>query len=97
MSLTSDPATGQSSRSTTSGTAGPESQTNTLSAALSLLTALKPRIMAILSGHKLSVALNRMDIMNPDRGDLDKAHVLWVGPLLEGDDARRLREVCGMC
>ena len=53
--------------------------------------------MAILSGHKLSVALNRMDIMNPDRGDLDKAHVLWVGPLLEGDDARRLREVCGMC
>jgi len=35
--------------------------------------------------------------MKPDRGDLDQAHVMWLGPLLEGDDDdRRLREVCAL-
>jgi len=36
--------------------------------------------------------------MTPDRGDLDRAHVVWLGPLLEedDDDARRLREVCAL-
>ena len=47
--------------------------------------------------HHLRVALNRMDIMKHDRGNLDNAHVLWLGPLLEGDNAKRLWEVCGMC
>jgi len=75
----------------------PQPQSKTLSSALALLTALKPRIRTILGDHKLRVALDRMDIMKPDRGDLDRAHVMWLGPLLEGDDdARRLREVCAL-
>jgi activating signal cointegrator complex subunit 1 len=74
----------------------PPQQLKTLSSALALLAALRPRIMSILSGYRLRVALDRMDIMKPTRGDLDQAHVLWVGPLLEGADAGRLREVCGM-
>jgi activating signal cointegrator complex subunit 1 len=68
----------------------------TLSSALSLLTDLKPRILDILGDQKLRVALNRMDIMKPERGDLDMAHVLWLGPLLEDEDGRRLKHVCGM-
>jgi len=35
--------------------------------------------------------------MKPAQGDLDQAHVMWLGPLLEGDDdARRLKEVCAL-
>jgi activating signal cointegrator complex subunit 1 len=51
--------------------------------------------MAVLGEHKLRIALDRMDVMKPDRGDLTRAHVLWLGPALEGEDARRLKEVCG--
>jgi len=58
--------------------------------------ALKPRIMSILGTHKLRIALDNMDIMKPDRGDLDRAHVLWLGPGLEGEDAMRLSEVCAL-
>jgi hypothetical protein len=36
-----------------------------------------------------------MDIMNPDRGDVEKAHVLWVGPDETLEEAQRLRVVCG--
>ena len=70
-------------------------QSKTLCSALALLTALKPRIMAILGDYKLCVPLDRMDIMKPDRGDLDKAHVLWLGPSPESEHASRLSEVCG--
>jgi activating signal cointegrator complex subunit 1 len=68
----------------------------TVTSAVALLQSLKPSISAILGQQKLRVALDRMDIMKPDRGDLEKAHVLWVGPALEGDDAKRLKDVCGM-
>jgi len=67
----------------------------TLESALTLLNNLKPRIMDILSGEKLRVDLNTLDIMPPDRGDLDKAHVLWMGPAVVDD--HKLRTVCGWC
>jgi activating signal cointegrator complex subunit 1 len=51
--------------------------------------------MSILGTHRLRIALDNMDIMKPDRGDLDRAHVLWLGPSLVGEDARRLTEICG--
>lgn len=70
--------------------------TETLSAAISLLQSLKPRVTEILGKKKLRVALNRMDIMKPSRGDLEQAQVLWVGPLLEDEDARRLHELAGL-
>jgi activating signal cointegrator complex subunit 1 len=84
------------STSVSQSTIVPEMQSKTLSSALTLLTALKPRIMAILGDHKLCVPLDRMDIMKPDRGDLDKAHVLWLGPSLESQHTSMLSEVCGM-
>ena len=65
----------------------------TLEAAVRFLNELKPRVMEMLAGHKLLVGLNLVDIMRPERGDLEKAHVLWTGPSNEGEDARRLRDV----
>jgi activating signal cointegrator complex subunit 1 len=73
-----------------------QAPTKTVSAAISLLQSLKPRITEILGNEKLRVALNRMDIMKPNRGDLEQAHVLWVGPHVENDDAKRLRDVAGL-
>ena len=67
----------------------------TLSAALSLLTSLQPQISALLRGASLKIPLQLMDIMPPDGGDPNKAHVLWVGPPHEHEDAQRLRKVGG--
>lgn len=66
-----------------------------VSAALALLAALKPRIRELLAGAPLRVALRHVDIMKPDRGDLARAHVLWAGPSSEGEDMARLRSVAG--
>ncbi|KAI6144636.1 kinase A anchor protein [Pisolithus tinctorius] len=65
----------------------------TLQDALSLLLSLKPRIMELLSGSRLCVPLHRMNIMEPDGGDPDNAHVLWLGPSHDGEDARRLQRI----
>ncbi|KAH8078396.1 AKAP7 2'5' RNA ligase-like domain-containing protein [Cristinia sonorae] len=65
----------------------------TLHSAAALLQKVKPGIMALLSGHKLQVALKRVDIMKPERGSLDKAHVFWAGPPEDGDDVARLKAV----
>lgn len=66
----------------------------TLEAAKGLLNGLKPRIMSILSGQSLKVALQRVDIMKPERGSLEKAHVFWAGPAEDGEDVVRLKAVC---
>lgn len=73
-----------------------QTRPKTLQSALSILTELRPRILDILGGQKLRVALNRMDIMQPERGDRDKAHVLWLGSRLDDEDGMRLKDVCSM-
>ncbi|KIK91414.1 hypothetical protein PAXRUDRAFT_830864 [Paxillus rubicundulus Ve08.2h10] len=71
----------------------PSDTRKTLSQALSHLETLRPQIAKILSGKRLSVPLRMMDIMQPDQGNPDNAHVLWLGPSSETEDARRLRRV----
>lgn len=66
----------------------------TLANAVRQLQQLKPRITAILAGRRLQVPLTRVDIMKPERGSLEKAHVLWAGPPEHGEEASRLRAVC---
>ncbi|KAH7884930.1 kinase A anchor protein [Phlebopus sp. FC_14] len=65
----------------------------TLSEALALLSSLGPRIKESLAENHLCVPLQRMDIMKPDRGDPDNAHVLWLGPSFDTEDALRLKAV----
>ncbi|CCM05511.1 uncharacterized protein FIBRA_07734 [Fibroporia radiculosa] len=65
----------------------------TLGAALSLLQEIRPRVMEMLGKERLRVGLNCMDIMKPERHDLDRAHVMWVGPGQHGDEAARLKRV----
>ncbi|TFK48877.1 hypothetical protein OE88DRAFT_1633955, partial [Heliocybe sulcata] len=64
-----------------------------VAAALALLSELRPRILGILAGEKLRVELKAMDIMKPDRGDPERAHVMWMGPRNNGSGTK-LREVC---
>ncbi|KAF8551128.1 hypothetical protein OG21DRAFT_1605495 [Imleria badia] len=65
----------------------------TLSDALSLLASLGPQISALLCGASLKIPLQLMDIMPPDGGNPDRAHVLWFGPPHEHEDGQRLRQV----
>lgn len=74
---------------------GAPSDGRTVSDALSLLRSLKPQIMGLLRGHRLCVPLQRMHIMEPDGGDPDRAHVLWLGPSPDSPDAQRLQRVGG--
>lgn len=67
----------------------------TLSGATALLQNLRPRILELLENAQLNVVFDRVDIMRPDRGDLEKAHVMWVGPSQDSEDARRLKLVSG--
>lgn len=67
----------------------------TLSEALSLLSSLRPQLLELLCGARLKVPLHMMGIMPPDRGDPHKAHVLWLGPPHENEDAQRLHKVGG--
>ena len=66
----------------------------TLEVAVRQLQDLKPHITNILAGRRLRVPLTRVDIMKPERGSLEKAHVLWAGPPEDGEDVARLRAVC---
>ncbi len=68
----------------------------TLEMAKNVLQELRPQILGILAGEKLIVRLDRMDIMKPERGNQERANVMWIGPSLEGESARRLRRVAGM-
>lgn len=65
----------------------------TLADAQALLTRLRPRIMELLDGHSLCIPLTEMNIMNPDRGNADNAHVLWLGPSPNTKDAQRLKSI----
>ncbi|EKM59199.1 uncharacterized protein PHACADRAFT_191520 [Phanerochaete carnosa HHB-10118-sp] len=65
----------------------------TVAAALALLRELRPRVQALLAGAPLRVALRHVDIMRPDRGDPERAHVMWAGPSLDSEDARHLKRV----
>ncbi|KAL4066464.1 P-loop containing nucleoside triphosphate hydrolase protein [Scleroderma yunnanense] len=73
--------------------ASPAAPNRTVADALSLLRSLKPRIMELLVGSRLCVPLERMHIMEPDGGDPDRAHVLWLGPSPDNADACRLQRV----
>lgn len=67
---------------------GPETSSKTspsLSSAIELLHNLRPQILSRLNNKPLSAALEAMDIMRPDGGDPERAHVLWVGPSLTND------------
>lgn len=65
----------------------------TLADAQALLTRLRPRIMELLDGHSLCIPLTEMNIMNPDRGNADNAHVLWLGPSPNTKDTQRLKSI----
>lgn len=65
----------------------------TLADAQALLWKLRTRVMELLDGHSLCIPLTEMSIMNPDRSDADNAHVLWLGPSLDTEDAQRLKSV----
>lgn len=65
----------------------------TLANAQALLSSLRPRVMELLDGHGLRIPLTEMNITKPDRGDADNAHILWVGPSLDTEDAQRLKIV----
>ncbi|KAG1844451.1 kinase A anchor protein [Suillus tomentosus] len=71
----------------------PGSSGRTLEDAQALLCTLRTRVMELLNGHSLSIPLTEMNIMNPDRGNADNAHVLWLGPSLDTEDAQRLKSV----
>ncbi|KAK7682304.1 hypothetical protein QCA50_014507 [Cerrena zonata] len=75
------------------GTTSHGTRPKTLDTAAQLLNELKPQVMKMLAGEKLRIGLKRIDIMKPERGDLEKAHILWTGPAQEGEDAKRLRDV----
>ena len=53
--------------------------------------------MELLLGNRLRVPLQRMHIMDPDGGDPDHAHILWLGPSPDAADAQRLQRVGGEC
>ncbi|KAG1728998.1 kinase A anchor protein [Suillus lakei] len=74
-------------------TLGLVSSGRTLADAQALLLTLRTRVMELLNGHSLCIPLTEMNIMNPDRGNADNAHVLWLGPSLDTEDAQRLKTV----
>ncbi|CAL1713815.1 unnamed protein product [Somion occarium] len=65
----------------------------TLESATQLLNELKPKVTELLVGQKLRVGLKRINIMKPEHGDPDRAHVLWAGPDYNDEDARRLNAI----
>ncbi|KAI0671288.1 AKAP7 2'5' RNA ligase-like domain-containing protein [Trametes maxima] len=66
---------------------------STLQAAKRVLEEVRPKILEALGGRKLQVKLERVDIMKPERGDQERAHVMWVGPAVEAEGGRRLQTV----
>ncbi|OSX57080.1 hypothetical protein POSPLADRAFT_1067877 [Postia placenta MAD-698-R-SB12] len=70
-----------------------EPTSRTLDGALALLHQVRPQVMQMLKGQKLRVAFRNIDIMKPERGDLERAHVMWVGPSPEDNSAGLLKSV----
>ncbi|KZS95178.1 hypothetical protein SISNIDRAFT_494566 [Sistotremastrum niveocremeum HHB9708] len=71
-----------------------EADTHTITSALNLLHSLSSKIGEILDGEKLLVPLDRMNIMKPDRGDPEQAHVMWIGPSDTSVYYPKLKQVC---
>ena len=93
-----EPSATSGSRSSTAyaGQEQPDpASARTLQSAVAFLEKMKPRIMEELKGQDLRVGLKLMDIMRPDRGDLTQAHVMWVGPSYEDENAKTLKRACG--
>lgn len=90
-------ATGASGTETGTSQAVQAAPSRTLHAAITLLRSLRPRILELMQNSPLVVGLHRVDIMRPDQGQLEKAHVMWAGPAFEGGsgDAYRLKSVAG--
>ncbi|KZT12310.1 uncharacterized protein LAESUDRAFT_691583 [Laetiporus sulphureus 93-53] len=65
----------------------------TLQSAIALLNEIRPQVMELLGEEHLRVELRNVDIMKPNRRDLEQAHVMWVGPSDEGDNTQRLKRV----
>ncbi|PCH40591.1 hypothetical protein WOLCODRAFT_68100 [Wolfiporia cocos MD-104 SS10] len=71
----------------------PAARPRTLASAVALLQEVGLRIREILGREPLRVSLCQMDIMKPERRDPERAHVMWVGPSPDREDARRLKKV----
>ena len=72
----------------------------TISSAIAFLQSLRPRIIDELGGAGLRIPLERIGIMKPERGNMERAHVMFAGPAVEdpmSEDVRRLKRVCGKC
>ncbi|KAI0630023.1 kinase A anchor protein, partial [Trametes polyzona] len=68
-----------------------DSPERTVEHAKRVLDELRPKILEALGGEALRVRLDRMDIMKPERGDRERANVMWVGPAGEGESGKRLK------
>ena len=73
----------------------PAPRPRTLATAIALLNELRPRITAIIQGRPLTASLRLVDIMRPDNGDLERAHVMWAGPSYQDEEGIRLKRVAG--
>ena len=97
MSLSGANADDASSRNTEQQGQTVDAGKKTLTAALTLLTSLRPRLVSLLAGNPLRIPLTSLDIMKPERNDVDRAHVCFVGPSekdIESEGGRRLWAVC---
>ncbi|KAL6300641.1 hypothetical protein BKA93DRAFT_740086, partial [Sparassis latifolia] len=65
----------------------------TLRTAAVLLEEIRPALLEMLDGARLRVALKSMDIVKPERQDLERAHVMWVRPSPRNEDFERLRKL----
>lgn len=73
----------------------PNPSHQTVASALALLESLRPRILALLEGQQLRVPLEQIDIMPPERGHPECAHVMFASPRYDSEDGKRLKRVCG--
>ena len=66
-------------------------------AAIKVLQDVKPKVMELLAGEKLRVSLDSMDIMQPERRNQERAHVMWVGPALDSASTDLFKKVAREC
>jgi len=73
---------------------------HTIESALNLLRSLRPQLLETLrsdgAASSLSVPFSKIDIMSPERGDNEKAHVMWAGPSAEQLKGSALHKVSHM-
>ncbi|TDL19159.1 hypothetical protein BD410DRAFT_792407 [Rickenella mellea] len=71
-----------------------DAQNATLQNAITLLECIRPRLMSLMENKPRRVSFQRLDIMSPNRGDLEKAHIMWIGPDVESEEGKRLQDFC---